>query len=281
MILEIRHLMSYEYADAVDLASYTLKLRPRCDVTQKLSAFELKVDPVPQSLVANVDLDGNMVHAMWFSGSHRSLSIDTFARVETLRVNPLDFVFHDSADARLPLRYASELAGALAPYLGRPEPSLEVDALAQTLYDETFGDTLKFLLELTRRIHALCETEHRDEGPPRTPRETLAVSRGACRDLAVLMCDACRSQGLASRFVSGYMEGAQDNSELHAWTEIYLPGGGWRGFDPSVGLAVADHHVAVAAGPDPEHAAPGLGTFHGKAGESVLHTRVSIRECSE
>jgi len=278
MIFEIRHTMRYTYASPVELASYTLRLRPRSDVVQSLLAFDLQVAPAPQTLVPCVDLDGNSSHAMWFSGSHRSLTLNTFSRVHTLRSNPLDFVFLDSADTQLPLRYSSELATALAPYLLRAEPSPQVDQLAQALHRETGGDTLKFLVELTRRIHSLCETEHREEGPARLPQETLALKRGACRDLAVLMCDACRGIGIAARFVSGYHAGAGDDSELHAWTEVYLPGGGWRGFDPSIGLVAADRHVAVAAGASPEHAAPGSGTFHGEAKAATLHTEVAVRE---
>lgn len=278
MIFEIRHTTRYTYASPVALASYTLRLRPRSDVAQSLLEFDLQVDPAPQTLVPCVDLDGNSSHAMWFLGSHRSLTLNTFSRVQTLRVNPLDFVFLDGADTQLPLRYSSELAAALAPYLLRAEPSPQVDQLAQALQRDTGGDTLKFLVELTRRIHSLCETEHREEGPARLPEETLALKRGACRDLAVLMCDSCRSVGIATRFVSGYHAGAGDDSELHAWTEVYLPGGGWRGFDPSIGLIVAERHVAVAAGTSPEDAAPGSGTFYGEAKAARLHTDVAVRE---
>ncbi|MEE2871411.1 MAG: transglutaminase-like domain-containing protein [Candidatus Latescibacterota bacterium] len=88
------------------------------------------------------------------------------------------------------------------------------------------------------------------EGRPMAAAETLARVRGACRDLAVLFIVICRTLGLAARFVSGYRAGAQNQQEryMHAWAEVYLPGAGWRGWDPSLGLAVAGAHVAVAMG---------------------------------
>lgn len=97
------------------------------------------------------------------------------------------------------------------------------------------------------------------------PDVVLSQGAGACRDLSVLFLAACRHVGLPARFVSGYHEGPPERGEreLHAWAETYLPGGGWRGFDPSLGLAVADRHVAVAAAPDPRGAAPVAGTFRG------------------
>ena len=90
--------------------------------------------------------------------------------------------------------------------------------------------------------------------------------QGACRDFAVLFIDACRCVGLAARFVSGYQDAyrSMGKRDLHAWAEVYLPGAGWRGYDPTRGLAVADHHVAVAAAADPQNAAPVTATYRGR-----------------
>src|SRR5690606_27947417 len=106
-----------------------------------------------------------------------------------------------------------------------------------------------------------------------------AEGKGACRDLAMLFIDACRSQGLAARFVSGYawQDAAQAEHDLHAWAEVYLPGGGWRGFDPSTGLATADHHIAVAACAVPDGAAPTTGTIQSRDVTTDLHTDVRIQ----
>ena len=106
---------------------------------------------------------------------------------------------------------------------------------------------------------------------------------GACRDLAVLLIDACRSVGLATRFVSGFQQGdrEQDRRDLHAWAEVYIPGAGWRGFDPTHGLAVADRHVPLAAGAVPESASPVTGSFRGNGVSSVMETELEIQttEC--
>jgi transglutaminase-like putative cysteine protease len=94
---------------------------------------------------------------------------------------------------------------------------------------------------------------------------TLREHDGTCRDLTVLFCAACRSAGIAARFVSGYeCEAAtQDSADMHAWAEVYLPGGGWRGYDPSQGLAVSTSHVAVAAAANPAMAASVSGIYRG------------------
>ncbi len=121
----------------------------------------------------------------------------------------------------------------------------------------------------------------REEGLPKRPSETLASQEGACRDLTVLYLDLCRWQGLAARFVSGYWRGgkASERRYLHAWAEVYLPGAGWRGFDPSSGLAVGDDHIAVAASPDPDGAAPVFGTYGGGDIQAALewHLRVDVK----
>jgi transglutaminase-like putative cysteine protease len=118
----------------------------------------------------------------------------------------------------------------------------------------------------------------RREGTPNAPEVTLATREGSCRDLAVLFCAACRAVGVTARFVSGYEREAslQENGELHAWAEVYFHGGGWRGYDPSRGLAVADSHVAVAAAADPLLAAPVTGVYRGPA-KSTLEFEIAMQ----
>jgi transglutaminase-like putative cysteine protease len=115
------------------------------------------------------------------------------------------------------------------------------------------------------------------------PGETLAGRSGACRDTAMLYVEACRSQGLAARFVSGYsMHHPPEvtEQELHAWAEVYLPGAGWRAYDPSLGLAVADGHVALAAAPDHRLAAPVSGSYRGTGVGSAMDYRVALQAVS-
>jgi transglutaminase-like putative cysteine protease len=139
-------------------------------------------------------------------------------------------------------------------------------------------------MHLADRIHRGFHHIGRLDGAPMSPGETLAGRRGACRDTAMLYVAACRSQGLAARFVSGYsMHHPEEvtEHELHAWVEVYVPGGGWRPYDPSLGLAVADGHVTLAAAPDHELAAPVSGSYRGTGVGSQMDYAVSVQaaEC--
>jgi transglutaminase-like putative cysteine protease len=133
---------------------------------------------------------------------------------------------------------------------------------------------LPFLDLLTRRLHQEWQHVIRPEGPPESPATTLRVRQGSCRDLSTLFCAVCRSAGIAARFVSGYeTESAfQEHAYMHAWAEVYIPGGGWRGYDPSRGVAVATSHVAVAAAVDAASAAPISGSYRGSAASRMEFT---------
>jgi transglutaminase-like putative cysteine protease len=136
------------------------------------------------------------------------------------------------------------------------------------------------MMHLADTIHHGFHHVGRPDGDPQTPAETLAGRTGACRDTAMLYVEACRSLGMAARFVSGYsMHHPPEVSEheLHAWAEVYLPGGGWRGYDPSLGLAVADGHVVLAAAPDHRLAAPVSGRYRGTGVASTMRYTVELR----
>jgi transglutaminase-like putative cysteine protease len=148
-----------------------------------------------------------------------------------------------------------------------------VTAWAETLAAEVGGDTGTLLIHLADTIHHDFHHVGRPEGEPMTAEQTLADRTGACRDTAMLYVEACRSLGLAARFVSGYsMHHPEEvtEHELHAWAEVYVPGGGWRGYDPSLGLAVADGHVALTSAPDHRLAAAVSGSYRGTGIESTL-----------
>ena len=118
----------------------------------------------------------------------------------------------------------------------------------------------------------------RHEGEPQPPLVTLTQGQGACRDYTVLFLEVCRIVGLAGRFVSGYFGGEPENEErhLHAWAEVYLTNAGWRGYDSMFGLAVADQHIALAAGATPSLAAPTTGTFRGTGVSYRMTTAISM-----
>ena len=145
-------------------------------------------------------------------------------------------------------------------------------------------NTLSFLSALSREIFQTCRQVTRPYGPPWPSDQTLSSQEGSCRDLAVLFCDACRVMGIAARFVSGYecasaSSGSNDqDSYMHAWAEVYLPGIGWRGYDPSRGLAVSNRHIAVAAGFDHDLASPVAGWYSGGSG-SRMEASLSLQVC--
>ena len=186
--------------------------------------------------------------------------------METLRENPFDYILASSHLFTLPLVYEEPLASALAPCLASGG-SAEVKQFALDLAEQNGWRTLDFLNALTDTLYERSTHIVRDEGEPMKPEETLQQCTGSCRDLAVLFSAACRSVGLPARFVSGYECWAESvgGAYMHAWAEVYLVGGGWRGYDPSRGLAVSTAHVAVAAAADSRLAAPVTGTFRGKS----------------
>jgi transglutaminase-like putative cysteine protease len=225
-----------------------------------------------------VDLDGHAAVQIWFDGLTSSLSVVVSSTVETLRANPFDFLLPAEA-VRLPLRYSNSVERGLAGYMSGGEVAAPVRQAVDGVLERSEGRTVPFLTELTRWIGASFAKIVRLEGPPLPPVETLAAGAGSCRDLAVLFNEMCRAVGLAARFVSGYheREAPDGRRHLHAWSEVYLPGAGWRGFDPAEGLAVADRHVVLAAGLQPVSAAPTDGTFRGNGASSTLDSQIVIR----
>jgi transglutaminase-like putative cysteine protease len=250
----------------------TVRLRPRSDCWQKLHQFKMEFDPSPKGISDSVDLDGNSTSFLWFSENCPALTINTTSWVETLRDNPFDYVLGDNSFFELPAQLSDYLQISLGPYLHRSHPSDRVDAFARGIAEQVNLNTVNFLSTLCTHIHEKVERTLRETGDPLLPEELLEQNKGACRDLTVLFMDTCRSMGLPTRFTSGYFYGDESffDRQLHAWAEVYLPGGGWRGYDPSIGLAVADHHVAVASAPIPLLTAPTAGSYRGDNVESSI-----------
>ncbi len=278
MHFKIEHRVNYSYSKEIFLEPFTVRLCPRTDVWQQLHQFKMTVNPKPQGQVEITELDGTAATCLWFQDLTSTLSITTTAEVETLKTNPYDFILTDPELLKDPLTYSTPYKETLAPYLTRPQPSAAVDTFAKTLFNDVAQDPLLFLGKLAEVIHKDFKLELRHEGDPEAPETVLQEKQGACRDLSVLFMDACRSIGLASRFTSGYyfVEDETEPPELHGWAEVYLPGGGWRGFDPSHGLAVADRHIALASAAHPALAAPTTGHFRGTDTHSTLTYKISL-----
>jgi transglutaminase-like putative cysteine protease len=153
-----------------------------------------------------------------------------------------------------------------------------VERFAKSIAGQSEHQTLRFLTGLNSEIYGSFRQVIREHGGPRRAEETLALKEGSCRDLTMLFVEACRCLGIAARFVSGYHSEAPKEGPryLHAWAEVYLPGAGWRGYDPSHALAVAEHHVAVAAAATPQLAAPVSGAVRGDDVTSSLEANIEI-----
>jgi transglutaminase-like putative cysteine protease len=258
-----------------------LRLTPRSDPAQQVIHHVLTVTPQASGSSRVLEANGGEAVILWFDALQDSLSIEVDLVVRTLRVNPFDWIVTAPAAQRLPATYPTSESRSLAPCLAGSEPIAgSVGRWAADLAAEVGGSTTRFLSHLADTIHHGFHHIGRPDGEPLAAADTLASRTGACRDTAMLYVQACRSLGLAARFVSGYsMHHPEEVSEheLHAWAEVYLPGGGWRGYDPSLGLAVADGHVVLTAAPDHQLAAPVSGSYRGTGVDSSMHYAVEVR----
>ncbi|MBT9312735.1 transglutaminase family protein [Leptothoe kymatousa] len=260
MHYKIIHNTRYHYVQPVKLGEHSLRLQPRGDGAQHLDRFTCEILPTPQKSLDWLDLEGNICRQVWFPDSETStLTIVTQCEVETKRTNPFDYLSPNWA-LTAPIDYPRALHQRLLPYLTPllPDSPTVVDWAQQQLH-RVHGNVALFLTGLTNIIYQTYTYETRQDGDPWPAAKVLTEKRGSCRDFTVLFMAACRAVGLAARFVSGYQQGdigTQAEHDLHAWPEVYIPGGGWRGFDPTLGLAVADGHIALAASLDPTQAAP-------------------------
>lgn len=276
MLFTIRHHTRYSYSKPVKLGPQDLRFQPRDDGAQRVLEHRLEVGPQPHSVNEHIDLEGNRVTQVWFDDKTDALDVTLTTRVQTLRQNPFDFILAPQA-TQLPITHDPEEACARA-YLERIAVDDSVTAYAAELSLGVERDTLAFLDHLTRRLYDEFDHVHRHSGAPQTPAHTLESRRGACRDLAVLFVDCCRAEGIAARFASGYQRGnlSAERRDLHAWPEVYLPGAGWRGYDPTHGEAIADTHVTIAAAAHARDTMPVTGSFSGKGATSQLDFTVQI-----
>lgn len=276
MQFTIRHHTRYRYSKPVRLGPQALRFHPRDDGSQRVIEHSLDITPTPHGVNDHIDLEGNRVTQVWFDEATEYFDIAFTTRVETLRRNAFDFVLAPEMTT-LPIDHEHDRLCAHA-YLQRIEIDDAPTAFAAELSLSVGRDTLAFLDALNRRLFAEFAHVHRDSGAPQSPVHTLESRRGACRDLAVLFVDCCRAEGIAARFASGYQRCnlQSERRHLHAWPEVYLPGAGWRGYDPTHGEAVADTHATIAAAAHPRDTMPVSGAFSGEGARSSLDYTVQI-----
>jgi len=276
MLFEINHRTHYSYSEPVGLEPLTLRLRPRCDAYQTVHGFRVEITPKPSGISNCVGLDGNNFDTIWFNGLHENLHIDVYMKVETHPIDPFNFLITEPAALKIPFKYTPNLESALLHCLKSESDSMQVLSFAQEIMQTAKNETITFLMLLAEQIPTRLKYLLREHGNPWAPEETLSQGKGSCRDFSVLFMEICRKAGIAARFVSGYCIGDDaDNSNMHAWVEVYLPGAGWRGFDPSRGVTISDDHIAVAASHHAADAAPIIGSYRGTA-KSTMKADITV-----
>jgi transglutaminase-like putative cysteine protease len=272
VFFRVRHESWYRYDVPVELGPHIVRLTPRAGAIQMRSR-ELEIEPLPSARSDEVDGFGNPITTLRFSGSTQSLRIVSHFELDTFAPPALYAI-----GAQLPLSTAAP--SELAPFLVvSPHPT--VVRFAEELAADAEREPVSFLDRLTDTLYRRIDRHIRPSGDAREAHETLALGSGACRDLTVLFLEACRSQGLAARFVSGYQARAQTpdgQHHLHAWAEVFLPGIGWRAWDPTHGMRIDDGHVALCAAPHQPGTMPIEGGFYfqGPAVNSTLDHSVRI-----
>lgn len=283
MRFEASHTTQFRYSRPVLLEPHEIRLRPRSDSCQRLERFRLAVEPTPSLLTETVDAEGNDVAFAWFLKPTDSLSVKTEFSVETLRENAFDYLTLGEGATRLPLEYPIAVREHLSAALRVSKSDAEATReFVQSIVNRGLEQPIPFLGALNEEIYQRFEVVVREHGGPMAPAETLQTSNVACRDMAVLFMACCRTVGIAARFVSGYQEqrNASAKRYMHAWVEVYIPGGGWRGYDPTQGLCVSNRHIAVAASADPTNAAPIRGSFRGDAVARPIEAEITIESTS-
>jgi len=272
MRFTIRHSTLYSYSAPVRLGAHVLRLHPR-HIGATILREHVRIEPAPASQTLDADPDGNRTTRVDFAGATDRLLIESSFDLETA---PPTRLRHGLP--LLPWRLQDEAWTAFGGAAG-PAAGPHVRGYAADLLARAGGDALKFLDALNRDLFSRTDRKIRDSGYAQDPEETLTKAKGACRDLALLFMAAARSLGLPARFVSGYQAHAETpdgKRYLHAWPEVFLPGVGWRGYDPTHGCAVADGHVALCAGPDQLSTMPVEGGFYGDGVTSTLKFELEI-----
>ena len=279
MRARITHTLSYRYSAPVLLGPHRFCLQPRGHGFQRLISFSCSISPEPAQLYALVAASGDEILRARFEGSSEAFEVKAISEVETGLAPSLEDCLGDQ-EPQLPYpagKLNIDLMGALEGWLpnGQHDPAA-VD-LAQEALMGSNQRSLLFLQQLVEIIQDRVKYTQRHVGPAWPAGRTLKERVGSCRDLAMLMIETCRCVGLPARFVSGYhlVEPRPKIYDLHAWAEIYLPGAGWRGFDPSGKGAIDDRYIVLATSSKPILTAAVNGTFSSPDQvESVMSWRI-------
>ena len=290
----LHHRTRYKYDRLVNLGPQVVRLRPAPHSRTRILSYSLKISPEKHFINWMQDPQSNYAARLVFDQPTREFCVEVDLVAEMSVLNPFDFFLEPQAET-FPFEYDHVLDHELEPFQLKcwltPKFTKYLKALrADLLGEKTLRRakksgragspqppagskklrTIDFLVAINQRLWKDIQYTIRLEPGVQTPEETLAKSSGSCRDSAWLLCQLLRHCGMAARFVSGYLiqlkpdvksldgpSGAEkDFTDLHAWTEVYLPGGGWIGLDPTSGLLAGEGHIPLACTPDPSSAAP-------------------------
>jgi len=268
VLASLQHTTQYRYDRPVMLGPQTVRLRPAPHTRATVTGYSLKVTPREHFVNWQQDPMGNWLARFVFPERTGEFTISVDLLADMSVINPFDFFIEPSA-TEFPFDYANEFGEELAPYLSKEPPGPKLQAFLASI-DRRQRNTIDFLITLNQRLQRHIRYLVRIEPGVQTPEQTLTNASGSCRDTAWLLVQILRHVGLAARFVSGYLiqlkpdlksldgpsGAAQDFTDLHAWTEVYLPGAGWIGLDPTSGLLTGEGHIPLAATPHYRAAAP-------------------------
>ena len=284
MRLQVNHKTLYDYDAPAALNPHALYLKPLPRAYMRVHDFRLVVDPIPDGLEERISIEGNAYYQVWFSDETQKLEIDSSFIVDVRPFNPFSFIInHDfirqiEPQSEQMFRYSPEQEVLLyAPLQAQTEPSLR--QFADPIFASSPDNPIGYLNALTAEVHREWDHIIREEENLWTPRATFEAREGSCRDLSWMLIHMLRMQGLAARFVSGYAFNPEldDGNELHAWVEAYLPGAGWVGVDPSLGLFADQNYIPLATSSFAQDTLPVHGNYGGTA-RARLETKVDIRQ---
>jgi uncharacterized protein (DUF2126 family) len=264
----LNHVTHYRYDRRVGLSPQVVRLRPAPHCRTPILSYSLRIEPAGHFINWQQDPFANHLARLVFPDKTTEFKVTVDLVAEMAVYNPFDFFLEPAAE-NYPFRYEPELAHDLAPYLAKGPLTPKFEALLASVPRDA-QRTIDFLVALNQRLQRDIGYEIRMEPGVQTPELTLTRLSGSCRDTGWLLVQLLRHLGLAARFVSGYLiqlkpdvkaldgpVGAEaDFTDLHAWCEVYLPGAGWIGLDPTSGLLAGEGHIPVACTPEPSTAAP-------------------------
>lgn len=287
----LRHLTSYAYDRPVALGPQTIRLRPAPHARMPIRSYALIVQPEEHFLNWQQDPQSNWLARVVVPEKTTHFSVETRLIVDMDVINPFDFFVEPEAET-FPFAYEPSLAEELRPYLRVDESGPELTAWLQTV-DRTPQNTVNFVVALNARLQSEIGYVIRMEPGIQPCDETLRLKTGSCRDSGWLLVQILRHLGFAARFVSGYLiqlkadvqsldgpSGAsEDFTDLHAWAEVYIPGAGWIGLDPTSGLLTGEGHIPLACSASPQQAAPISGLV--EPAEVTFHFEMKVERIHE